>query len=354
LSPERAELAGVRIREWCPGSDDAALLELSNRAFGLERSPEYFAWKYRDNPAGPARIGLAELDGRPVCMACLLPMRMRLAGRDALGSLSVDIATAPELRGRGLYRRVASTLWQSLAEDGFAVTYGFTNRLSTAVTLGVLGRREVGPLPLRVRLLRPLRLAAAALRLGADARDPGPAADPAGDGVARVGRFDARWDELWRRIEPALDVAVVRDRAYLSWRYAQRPDATYEILADLPRGPEGPLGGYLVWRPLDRFGVRSAFVADLAVDPGQAGAARRLLRGAAARARRRGASLLALLSWPGCPTHPAARRLAPLPVPPALFPQMNVFSAIGHGEVDTGALADPARWWIGWGDSDVV
>jgi GNAT superfamily N-acetyltransferase len=348
----------VHIREWCPGSDDAALLALGNRAFDLERTPEFFAWKYRANPAGLARIGVAELDGRPVCMACALPMRMRLGGRDALGSISVDIATAPELRGRGLYRRVASTLWKRLAEDGFDVTYGFTNRLSTGVTLGALGRREVGPLPLRLRPLRPLRLAAAALPsalgLGGDPADPGAGAGPAGEGVERVERFDARWDELWRRVEPHVDVAVVRDARFLSWRYSERPDADYEILADLPEGSEGPLGGYLIWRPLDRFGVRSAFVADLAEDPGHPGAARRLLRCAASRARRRGASLLALLSWPGCPTHSTARRLAPLPVPPTLFPQMNVFSAVGHGDVDTAALADPARWWIGWGDSDVV
>jgi GNAT superfamily N-acetyltransferase len=356
--------AGVRIREWCPGPDDAPLLALGNRAFDLERTPEFFAWKYRANPAGPARIGVAELDGRPVCMAAALPMRMRLGGRDVRGSISVDIATAPELRGRGLYRRVASTLWTQLAEDGFALTYGFTNRLSTDVTLGVLGRREVGPLPLRVRPLRPVRLAAAALGLGSDAVDPGPdvrpaaagpaAGGPLGEGVERVAGFDARWDELWRRIEPNVDVAVVRDSRFLSWRYVERPDADYEILADLPEGPDGPLGGYLIWRPLDRFGVRSAFVADLAADPGHPGAAARLLRGAARRARHRGASLLALLSWPGCPTHPTARRLTPFPVPPALFPQMNVFSAIGHGDVDTAALADPARWWIGWGDSDVV
>jgi hypothetical protein len=53
--------------------------------------------------------------------------------------------------------------------------------------------------------------------------------------------------------------------------------------------------------------------------------------------------------------HRASARFAPLVVPRALFPQTNVFSAISHrADVATESLADRRRWWLAWGDSDVL
>lgn len=341
-----------RIREWRPGEDDEPLRQLANEVFGSDRSPAFFRWKYRDNPAGEARIALAELDGRPVSMACVLPLRMRVGGAALLGSISVDIATRSELRGRGLYQQLARFLWARLDAAGIAFTYGFTNRHSTGVTLGALGRVRVGPLPLRLRPLRPLRAALAPFGHGVPT-DPGPAPPGPGQRFRCIDHFDARYDQLWSRLEPRVDISAVRDARFLNWRYAERPGEPYELLEE--QSPDGGVAGYLVWRPLERFGVRTAFIADVAEDPERPGAALRLLRVAGRRARARGAALLALLSWSGSPTHRAADRAAPLPVPPALFPQLNVFSAISHrSDLPTPELARPGRWWLSWGDSDVV
>lgn len=341
----------LHIRDYAPGRDDAALRALGNEVFGLRRDADFWRWKYLGNPAGPAQISLAEHAGAPVCMAAALPVRVRVGGRAALGSLSVDVATREDFRGRGIYRRVAGHLYDRLREKGFALTFGFTNRFSTRVTLEVLGRQEVGSLPLRIRPLRPLRwLASRALRLGP--AEPPSLQEPDSRGVRRVDRFDARWDELWGRLEAHVDIATVRDGRYLDWRYACHPERPYEILA----AEEGSgLAGYVVTRMLDRFGTRAAFVADLGEDPRFAGTARRLLRVAATRARHRGATVLALLSGSASPVHAAARTVAPLPVPRRLFPQENVFSVISHEPtVPTEALAKPGRWWISWGDTDVV
>jgi ribosomal protein S18 acetylase RimI-like enzyme len=331
--------------------DAEGLRSLWGLAFGRSREPASFDWKYRQNPAGAAEISVAESEGEIVSVACALPLRMRVGSEAARGALSVDVATRPELRGRGVYGRVARNLWARLAERGFALTCGFTNRFSTRLTLQALGRREVGPLPLRVRPLAPLRLGLDWLRLGAPSHDPGPAPAPRGE-IHVLDGFDERFDATWARLEPHVDVAVVRDAAYLGWRYGAHPERPYETLG-LVRGSE--VLGYLIWRPLDRFGTRTAFVVDLAAAPEDARAASALLAAAAERARERGARLLALLSWPGAPTHASACRFAPLRVPPRLFPQVNVFSAISHrAEPSTAGLAEPARWWIGWGDSDVV
>jgi GNAT superfamily N-acetyltransferase len=340
----------LRIRDWRPDEDDARLLELSNAAFGLARDAAWWRWKFRDNPAGPAEIALAEEGGRAVSMACAMPRELLIGGRPARGAQSVDIATLPAYRGRGLYTRVAQHLWSRLAERGFTCTYGFTNAQSTGVTLERLGRVPVGALPVRLRPLRPL--AALAGRLGI-ARPPERAAAPAcAPGIRVAGAIDARFDELWSRLACGADIAGVRDARYLRWRYLARPDARYEVLV---AESAARIDGYAIWRRLERFGLDTAFVADVAADPASAGAAARLLAEVSRRARAAGASLLALLSWPACAAHAAARRAAWLPLPAALFPQVNVFSVISHDPaLPTSALADPARWWLAWGDSDVV
>jgi hypothetical protein len=171
--------------------------------------------------------------------------------------------------------------------------------------------------------------------------------------VRVVEAFDARWDALWERLAPRTDVAGVRDARYLRWRYLARPDTRYEILAAEAAG--GALEGYLVWRPIDRFGLACAFVVDCAADPERPLAARRLLATFARRARARGASLAALLVSRADPGRAELARFARLPVPERLFPQQNVLSVISHrADLPTAALADARRWWIAWGDSDVV
>lgn len=343
----------LEIREWRPGSDDESVRELVNASFGVDRDAAFVRWKYRENPAGPARIALACAEGRPVSMACAIPRRMRIDGREALGSQSVDIATLPAFRGRGLYTRVARHLWKELAAAGFACTYGFTNRFSTRLTLDALGRERVGSLPLRLRVLSPLRALAGLVGWRASGRAWCDAPEPDGSGVRRTDSFDARFDALWERVAPRVDVAGVRDARYLHWRYVARPDTRYEILT--AESESGALDGYLVWTALERFGLASAFVADCVADPARPEVARRLLGAFARSARARGATLAALLGSSGDPLHAELARFAPLPVPERLFPQQNVLSVISHrADLPTQELAERSRWWIAWGDSDVV
>jgi hypothetical protein len=54
-------------------------------------------------------------------------------------------------------------------------------------------------------------------------------------------------------------VQLVRDRAYLEWRFARQPDHTYHLLR---AGRHGVLSGYLIWRTLLRRGLRIAHLVD--------------------------------------------------------------------------------------------
>jgi hypothetical protein len=48
--------------------------------------------------------------------------------------------------------------------------------------------------------------------------------------ISQVDTIDGRFDTLWASAAVELPVAVVRDRAYLTWRYVHNPLAQYAIL----------------------------------------------------------------------------------------------------------------------------
>ncbi|MCP5159588.1 MAG: hypothetical protein H6975_09275, partial [Gammaproteobacteria bacterium] len=41
---------------------------------------------------------------------------------------------------------------------------------------------------------------------------------------------DPRLDRLWARLAPGFGLALIRDRAFLTWRYATNPFHTYDLL----------------------------------------------------------------------------------------------------------------------------
>jgi hypothetical protein len=58
---------------------------------------------------------------------------------------------------------------------------------------------------------------------------------------------EPRLDGLWTRLAPELPLVLVRDRAYLHWRYATHPFQRYELFG-LSMRWGGLLGWAVVWR----------------------------------------------------------------------------------------------------------
>ena len=56
---------------------------------------------------------------------------------------------------------------------------------------------------------------------------------------------------------------AIRDRRYLNWRFASRPDSPYTILAALR---DSSTLGYLVLRVIDHLGVPCGFLIDYLVE----------------------------------------------------------------------------------------
>jgi hypothetical protein len=99
--------------------------------------------------------------------------------------------------------------------------------------------------------------------------------------ICPVERFDARCDDLWAAAASEFDVVVVRDQAYLQWRFADPRGGPSTLLAADERGD------LVGWAVLKMQGT-SGYVADLLVRRGREDAVEALATEALVRLRREG------------------------------------------------------------------
>jgi hypothetical protein len=91
------------------------------------QTADQYRWKYR-TPAGKALIARAYLSGTLVATAAAIPMLFRLKDRQVRVHQIVDLASSPEIRGRGVFRRCLAELLSRLGHD--QPLYCFPNQQS--------------------------------------------------------------------------------------------------------------------------------------------------------------------------------------------------------------------------------
>ncbi len=123
--------------------------------------------------------------------------------------------------------------------------------------------------------------------------------------VASAEAFDGLWRTLEEHRPPRTAHSIVRDGAWIHWRYLSAPDANYTIwLADRGGSPIG----YCVSRVRSADGRRIGYVAESGVVSDEAIVHDMLLAAAVSDLDREGAELVSSLAVPGTPADKALRR----------------------------------------------
>lgn len=274
--------------------DEARILDLFQRVFGVKRSLEHWRWKFRDNPAGSYVVRLAESpDGALVGQYALLPVRTAWGNETATLIQVIDVMVDPRfrmgLKRPGLFAVLADRSVLAFLRGGQAlVGYGFPTPEALRI-----GARSVGYTP-----LHPIQWLIKDLAAAEGVRRP---SRPWSVRCERVARFGDEAGALWRRCASAqVGVAIIRDASYLNWRYADCPDVTYVmVVAGRPwtSAPAGVAVLRLGWadQPI-------ACLVDWVVPPDATSAAERLLAHCEALAREAGMAQLRAWfsphSWP--------------------------------------------------------
>src|SRR5438094_3988391 len=346
-----AALAVDRRRE----EDDEELFRLYREVFGhemTEASRRRWAWQYRENPRsdGTPEIWVARQDGRILGQYASMPVRLWWADREVRASWGTDVFLREEARGQGVGALLFETWSRSV---DVALGLGLTS--SSYGLFQKLGYRDVGPVPFYRKILDPgavlaRRVGRAAAAVGgpllrAALRSLNPEAPPRPEGVAvrPATGFGPDYDRLWERVRASYAMCVRRDAAYLEWKYGRCPHHRYARW-EARRGDE--LVGFAVSREEDYRGLRLGWIMDVFTDASDRAAREALLGAVLTDFREAGVARAQAFSLHAGLGGDLMRRGFSRGPPPMQF---CVRSHVGGEEV----LADPDRWHVVFGDSDM-
>lgn len=265
-------------------SDDLeAVLDLRERVFdGLDRERERrrWCWQFDANPCRPPgvpRTWVVEEGGRILGNFGMIPYRMKIGDLIGLALDGIDLAMHPDAQGRGLARMLADAFVDPAHSDFPFVSAPTGATTHLLVTRGGTVFGAEGEVITFVRQFDPA----------------GSAPEQADEGgVIRLAGFDERADGLWEELAPGLPLAVVRDAAYLNWRYRDYPFQECELLAAV--AADGSLDGIAILQhdpPLSR-----TYLHELLFRPGDPDTADRLLAQVCTTAHLNGLPQLACVS----------------------------------------------------------
>jgi hypothetical protein len=268
--------------------------------------------------------------------------------------VGADVVTAPAFRRRGVFPTTARLLFESWREAGIALVLGLANDRWRAQA-DALGYERFFPLQRQVRILRPERMLARKARVPALAhlgiigwawnrmwRRPAPAEIAIRPLPAATPEIDA----VWQRAAPLVQTSLVRDRAWVAWRYGDCPYRAYQLtLAERAGDPVG----YAVHSVARQEGTASVLVPEIFA-PGDQPALRALVRAVVARGTAEDADTVVTFAVPGSGVDRELRRVG--------------FLSGGRGwplevirldpTIPLASLRDPGGWWLAAGDFDVT
>ena len=335
------------------------LPDLAGPLFG-ERFPgqtvaDFCRWKYFGNPAGDAAVGIAVADGEVVSLAAGVPKRVQVGSETVVGFELGDFITAPAFRRRGLFSRLITLVADEAARRGAAFLYVRPNDNSFPILARDLGFSETQRIEIRAYrapsdvLAQRMRIPEAVARgLGVDRVAERILLPPAPNGirVEPVERFGPEADVLWSATRQAYSFALVRDRAYLNWRYADSPTPYRLWMASRDGHPMGYAVGFA--HQADPMG----YLIDAFAAPAESDVAGALLRTCMGSLLEAGAR--SIYTWvPQTGASSAAARLARRAFPRGMPGHMHVAMRFMGTQLDAGRLPSDG-WQLTVGDFDGI
>lgn len=335
----------ARTEVYVAERDQDEVRALWHRVFGIAAGGQTPQWLFRPNPAAdPPRVVVRQGD-RVVAHAGAVPVRMVASDRQLLAGWSVGAMTDPACRGQGLFVGAARALYSHMADLGFDLVGGFSNANSARLHTEQLGRTAVRPFPWAVRLVLPRTTRQQPLR----------AVWPTGGryAVAPIDPGDPRIDQVWAAREPDPQIQCVRDAAWSSWRYGERPQADYRLAVACDS--DGKACAWIAVRALRVAHVPALFVLDLQCAQGHVDAAIALVRAANELAASAGCAAVSVLLPAAGALRSTLIRNGFIPVPEPLHPKKILLSVRQlNGAPLPADLHNAGSWSLAWSDTDVV
>jgi GNAT superfamily N-acetyltransferase len=346
---------------------------------GIQRDSGDWSWEYNKNPFGQL-IGIAESGGQVIGHMALVPLCVKIGSENIKGCQAVDLVVHPKFRGQGIFLAIGKFLMNEAGKQGISIAYGFPNKLAHSGHLKY-GWFDVCEVPLLVKPIAHNKIAdfvgenrivgflsrhsmlkrminsllrAVVTTISCFAKIfYRVEIDNASSFEIRLAEcFDNRIDDFWRDVSKDYVNIVVRDSAYLNWRYFQKPKGKYSILI---AERHGKILGYVVLRLEIVKNLRIGCVVDILASLEHKAIVQLLTSKALEQLRRDNVDLVVCWmsnsSWSGDVYYRALRANGFIRVPGRSTPFIIRVNSLN---LSPEHVRDPATWYITLGDSDHV
>jgi predicted N-acetyltransferase YhbS len=349
-------------------ADVAKVRELTWQEYGPDSlaHPDYWRWLTRDNPAGPASAWVAKAHNQVIGALMMVPVCAKVGNRQVLSYLSMNALVRPDFRRQG----VASTLgpWavQDIARKGAAFKFCAPGpdamgawRKSDYEVVGPASPLMLKPLDVRAMLAyRGIKNRFVHWLAGAGHKLISPflrrrwfkRSDPDLT-ISEVTSFDERFDRFWERVKSKYHTLVVRDAAFLQWRYKDVPLKSAHCWTATDH--QGEIVAYIAFRSADLGGIPTGMVLDLLIEPSERGrgAGNQLVAQAIHQFKRERLALGVCIMFEHTDENKALRDQGYIPCPRSLEPHPFTLTCQSFtDQVSRSDLMSKDRWFLTLGD----
>jgi predicted N-acetyltransferase YhbS len=352
--------------------DKPDMLAIIREEYGeVDRTQEaYFDWLRSKSPLDlPSRVAREKATGRAISSGSSVTAQAVWRGQELPMMMGFDIVVAKAYRRQGIHTALSAQRRNDVKNSPYRFVTVFPNQNSMPALLKSPMHHLVSRVPLLIRplnigVLSEVHVDSSWLRWGInlgwgiagrtlwrEARRPG-----GDDGIEVVEDLDLdeSYDRFWDKIKNKYEVMLVRNRAYLQWRFLDIPTREYHVLS---ARQGGEMLGYVVLREADVRGTKAGLIADLLVVSGQAGdqAGAHLMYEALQRFRRAGLPLTGGLMLPHTHEYAIMRRAGYLNAPDRFAPQpFHLFVRPIADEPPVSVLSRATSWYVSIADHDAV
>jgi L-amino acid N-acyltransferase YncA len=306
------QILALNLAEYGPMSPTPSTDAVATRA--------EFDWRRDRNPAGRAVIPIIRnAQGEVSGFIWLIPLRVRIQGHDYEGATGANLVIAPASRGTLGLVKLLRRFNQAVDDSHIAVHFSF---VAEAVYQRLRAENPASAFTVPL-LVKPLDVASLSTVYATSAwqREIGrrsawissavffrtPLLNRAEDlQIETLEQFDETFDGFWDRVRDRYPASVIRDRQFLTWRFAPIGERRYHILVARAKGD---MLAYAVIRCARVRGVDTGLILDFVMCDGTEGeeAGRRLVDHAEAFFREQKMWLMTSLIAPGTAEHRVLR-----------------------------------------------
>ena len=342
--------------------DADKILEVNRLEYGVDdvlATRADFVWRYDQNPAGQAIVPVIRDEHNDVIgFIWIVPMRIRVKAKDYLAATGTNLVIHPEYRNTFAYTKLIRGFQKAFKDNDIPLHFSFVSEetfrrrrerdpqtvstisfLVKPLDFDALSRTYLAGVWQRFALSWAGRIASLLLFRRQVPASHGQVS------VQTAAEFDESFDQFWCSVRDKYPLMVIRDRAFLSWRFASVSGRQYQVLM---AWSQDQMLGYVVLGSATVRGVKTGLIMDLLVTDGPlAGAASVcLLAEAETTFRSQGLSLAGGLVPSFATEYHALRRAGYADLPQAFVPRAFRFAYFLHSSVQRELTSLAARDWF--------